>query len=94
MAVDVQTFVEISASVKDYGCAKGGNKHVSIAISVLNDWLPKAFSFFFFLPFSPPSAFDKLSSINLKSGAFLWKLKRLRWSEFATWRKMCAAITR
>lgn len=83
--MDVQTFVEISASVEDYGCAEGGNKHVSIAISVLNDWLPKASSpsFFFSLPpFSPPSAFDKLGCINLKSGALLWKLKGLRWSEF------------
>lgn len=53
--MDVQTFMEISASVKDYGCAKGGNKHVSIAISVLNDWLPNAFFFF-------PSAFDKLAT--------------------------------
>lgn len=43
--MDVQTFVEISASVKDYGCAKRRNKHVSIAISVLNDWLPKDFFF-------------------------------------------------
>lgn len=50
MALDVQTFMEISASIKDYGCAKGGNKHVSIAISVLNDWLPNTF----FLP-----TFDK-----------------------------------
>lgn len=46
MVLDVQTFMEISASIKDYGCAKGGNKHVSIAISVLNDWLPNTFSFF------------------------------------------------
>lgn len=44
--MDVQTFMEISASIKDYGCAKGGNKHVSIAISVLNDWLPNAIFFF------------------------------------------------
>lgn len=32
---------------------KGGNKHVSIAISVLNDWLPNTF-------FSP--TFDKLAT--------------------------------
>lgn len=32
---------------KDYGCAKRRNKHVSIAISVLNDWLPKDFFLFF-----------------------------------------------
>lgn len=53
MVLDVQTFMEISASIKDYGCAKGGNKHVSIAISVLNDWLPNAFFF---------PAFDKLAT--------------------------------
>lgn len=53
MVLDVQTFMEISASIKDYGCAKGGNKHVRIAISVLNDLLPNTF-------FSP--AFDKLAT--------------------------------
>ena len=45
MVLDVQTFMEISASIKDYGCAKRSNKHVSIAISVLNDWLPNAIFF-------------------------------------------------
>lgn len=45
MVLDVQTFMEISVSIKDYGCAKGGNKHVSKAISVLNDLLPNAFFF-------------------------------------------------